>query len=50
MAFKFEGKEMYPIFVFAVLLVDSLQSGKVWRSCTQQAEKSHSHINFAVSR
>jgi len=41
MAFKFEGKEMHPIFVFAVLLVNSLQRGKVWQSCTQQTEKSH---------
>jgi len=41
---------MYPIFVFAVLLVNSLQSGKVWQACTQLAEKSHSHINSAVSR
>jgi len=50
MAFKSEGKEMYAIFVFAVLLVNSLQSGKVWQACTQQTEKSHSHTNSAVSR
>jgi len=30
LAFIFEGKEMYPIFVFAVLLVNSLHSGKAW--------------------
>jgi len=31
MAFKIEGKEMYPIFVFArVLLVSPLLRGKVW--------------------
>jgi len=28
MAFKIAGKEMYRIFVFAVLLVSSLLSGK----------------------
>jgi len=50
MAFKFEGKEMYPIFFFAVLLVNSLQSGKVWQACTQQAEKRYSHIKSAISR
>ena len=32
-----------------VLLVNSLQSGKVWQACTPQTEKSHSHTNSAVS-
>ena len=35
MAFKIEGKEMYPIFVFAVLLVSSLLRGKAWKACSQ---------------
>jgi len=35
MAFNFEGKEMYLIFVFAVLLVNSLQSFKVWQERAQ---------------
>ena len=50
MAFKFEGKEMYPIFVSAVLLVNSLQSGKAWQACAQQTEKRQSHTNSADSR
>jgi len=50
MAFKSESKEMYAIFVFAVLLVNSLHIGKVWQARTQQTEKSHSHTNSAVSR
>jgi len=41
---------MYPMFVFAVLLVNSLQSGKTWQACAQQIDKSHSHTNSAVSR
>ena len=32
MAFKSGGKEMYPTFVFAVFLVNSLQSGKAWQA------------------
>jgi len=47
MAFKFQGKEMY---LRKVLLVSSLQRGKAWQACAQQAKKSHSHINSAVSR
>jgi len=43
MAFKSEGKEMYHIFVFAELLVKSLQSGKVWQACIQQTEKPLPH-------
>jgi len=35
MAFQFEGKEMYPIFVLAVLSVNSFQSGKDWQECEQ---------------
>jgi len=49
MAFKIEGKEMYTIFIFAVLLVSSLQSDKAWQACAQQTENSHSHIVSAVS-
>jgi len=41
---------MYPMFVFAVLLVSSLLSGKAWQACTQQEEKNHSHTTSAVSR
>jgi len=40
MAFKIEGKEMYPIFVF----------GKAWQARAQQTEKNHSHTNSVVSR
>ena len=36
MAFQIESKEMYPIFVFIVLLV-------TWQACAQQPEKNHSH-------
>ena len=49
MAFKFEYKEMYPIFVFAQCCW-SLQSGKAWQACAQQTERSHSHTSSAVSR
>jgi len=35
MAFKIEGKEIYPVFVFAVLF-SSLLSGKTWQACAQQ--------------
>jgi len=50
MAFEIEGKEMYPIFVFAkcCLTVHS-QSGMAWQECAQQTEKSHSHTNSEVS-
>jgi len=50
MAFKFKGKEMYPIFVSAVLLVNSLQSGKAWQACAQQTEKRQSHTSSEDSR
>jgi len=40
---------MYPIFVFAVFLVSSLQSGNVWQACARPTEKDHSHTNSAVS-
>jgi len=51
MELKIEGKEMYPIFVFAKCCWEiSLQSGMAWQACAQQTEKSHSHINSAVSR
>ena len=52
MAFKLDGKEMYPIFVFAKCFwsCSSLLSGKVWQACSQQTEKKHSHTNSAVSR
>jgi len=43
MAFKIEGEEMYHIFVFAVLLASSLQSGKAWEACAQQTEKPIPH-------
>jgi len=50
-ALKIEGKEMYPIFVFAKCcwLVHP-KSGKAWRACAQQTEENHSHMNSAVSR
>jgi len=41
---------MYPICVSAVLLVNLLQSYKVWQECAQQTEKSYSHTKAAVSR
>ena len=41
---------MHPMFIFAVLLVNSLQSGKVLQAYTQQTELSHSNTNSAVSR
>jgi len=47
MAFKIEGKEMYPIFVFAKCF-SSLLSGKAWQACAQQTEKNHSHTNSAA--
>jgi len=50
MAFRTEGKEMYPVFVFEVLFVNSLQSVKAWQACAQQKEKNHTHTNSAVSR
>jgi len=50
MAFKIEGKEMYPIFVFAMCCwsVHSkvLRLGKHAHS----KQKKHSHTNSAVSR
>ena len=49
MAFKFEGKEMYPNLVFAVLWVISLHSGKACQECAQQTEKSQSNTKSAVS-
>ena len=48
MAFKFEGKEMYPIFVFAKCCW-SIHS-KAWQERAQQTEKCNSHTNSAVSR
>jgi len=45
MELKIEGKEIYPIFVFAKCCWEiSLQSGMAWQACAQQTEKSHSHI------
>jgi len=47
---QIEGKEMYPIFDFAnVLLVSSLLNSKAWQVCAQQTEKNHPHTNSAVS-
>ena len=40
---------MHLVFVFAVLLVNSLQRGKAYQECVQQAEKSHSHTNPHVA-
>jgi len=45
-----EYKEMYPIFVFAVLLFSSLLSAKAWQACAQHTEKKHSHTNSAFLR
>ena len=45
MAFKFEGKEMYPIFVFAKCCWSMVRLGM-----NVHTEKSHSHTNSAVSR
>ena len=52
MAFKIEGKEMYPIFVFAKCCwsVHSKVYSKAWQAFAQQTEKSHSHTTSAVSR
>jgi len=41
---------MYPIFVFAVLLVSSLLSCKAWQACAQQTKKATptQHLQFHV--
>jgi len=51
MAFKIEGKEMYPIFVFAMCCwsVHSKVKAVKLGTCAQQTEKNHSHRNSAVS-
>jgi len=46
---KLRVQKCAPIFVFAVLLVSSLISGKAWQACAQQTEKKHSHTNSAFS-
>ena len=52
MAFKFEGKEIYPIFVCAkgCWSIHSKLESKAWQERAQQTEKSRSHKNSAVSR
>ena len=53
MAFKIEGKEMYPIFVYAKccwsIHSKLVRLGKHAHS-RQEREKSHSYTNSAVSR
>jgi len=50
MAFKFEGKEMYPIFVFAKRCWSVYSKGaRLWQEHAEQTEKSHSHtLQFHV--
>ena len=51
MAFKFEGKEMYPIFVFAKCCwLVHCKWYKAWQERSEQTEKSHSHTIYAISR
>jgi len=50
MAFSFEGKGMYSIFVFAKCCGSIYSSDKAWQQCAQQTEKSYSHTKSAVSR
>ena len=47
MPFKFEGKEMYPIFVFANFW--TIHSKAVSLSKNAQTKKKHFHTNCAVS-
>jgi len=50
-ALKIEGKETYPMFVFAkcCLSVHPPQIGGAWQACTQQTKKNHSHTTSGVS-
>ena len=51
MAFKFEDKEMYPIFVFAKCCwLVHCKWYKAWQERAEQTEKRHSHTICAVSR
>jgi len=48
MALKIEGEEMYPILVFAVLLVSSLQNSKAWQACAQKTANPTQPLQFHV--
>jgi len=63
MPFKFEGKGMYPIFVFAKIwsivfakiwskiwsILQKFGQFTAWQECSQQTKKNHFHTNSAVS-
>jgi len=49
MAFKIEGKEMYPSFFSQCVVGHCTLSGKAWQACAQRTEKNHFHTTSAVS-
>jgi len=50
MAFKIEGKEMYPIFVLANVLGQFTTKWLTFGKHAHSKQRNHSHTNSAVSR